>query len=415
MISQRIGQIRRLLQEYPRQFWVLIIASFIDRVGGALLFPFFTLYITARFGVGMTTVGLIFGLFAISNMVGNTIGGGLTDRWGRKKMLIFGLITSAAASISLGLTGDIRVFAFMAVLAGLLADTAGPAQQAMVADLLPPHQRADGYGIQRVMANLAVVIGPAIGGFMAASSYLLLFIGDAITSAITAIIVYFKLDETKPELELGEKAESWLQTYRRYLQALQDRPFVAFLLASMLATLVYIQLNTTLAVYLRDVHGVPAQGYGWLLSLNALMVVLFQFAITRRLRPYPPMLMLAVAAGFLAVGFGMFGFVSSYAFFVAADVILTIGEMIMVPVAQALVADMAPAEMRGRYMAMYGFSWGVPFVIGPTAAGLVMDYLDPRWVWFAAFVIGCMAVAIFLGLYRFGVGAAAPANEAELS
>ncbi|NOX60953.1 MAG: MFS transporter [Chloroflexi bacterium] len=397
---------RHIFREYPRQFWVLIGASFIDRVGGALLFPFFTLYITARFGVGMTTVGLIFGLFAISSMVGSTIGGGLTDRWGRKKMIIFGLVTSAAASVYLGLVDDIRIFALMAVLVGLLVDTAGPAQQAMVADLLPARQRADGYAIQRVMNNLAVVIGPAIGGFMAAYSYLLLFIGDAVTSALTAIIVYLKLDETKPKLEAGEKPESWLQTYRRYLQALRDRPFVVFLLASMLATLVYIQLDTTLAVYLRDVHGVPPQGYGWLLSLNALMVVLFQFAITRRLRPYPPMLMLAAAAGFLAVGFGLFGLVNTYVFFIAAVAILTIGEMIMVPVAQALVAKMAPEDMRGRYMAVYGFSWGLPFVIGPTAAGLVMDYLDPRWVWYAAFGLGCAAVVIFLGLYRAGVGTA---------
>ena len=90
-----LQQARAVYDEYPRQFWVLILGSFIDRLGGALLFPFFTLYITRKFGVGMTTVGIIFGMFAISSVVGSMFGGALTDRLGRKGVFLFGLITSA--------------------------------------------------------------------------------------------------------------------------------------------------------------------------------------------------------------------------------------------------------------------------------------------------------------------------------
>ncbi len=99
-----------------------------------------------------------------------------------------------------------------------------------------------------------------------------------------------------------------------------------------------------------------------------------------------------------AIGFAMYGFVSVYSLFMLAMVIITIGEMIVAPVGQALVAKFAPEEMRGRYMAVFGISWGIPFAIGPYLAGLILDNYDPRWLWYIAGVIGLLAVFGFLGI-----------------
>ena len=404
-----LANLRRTFSEYPRQFWILIGATFIDNVGGALLFPFFTLYITARFGVGMTTVGLIFAVYSIASVFGSAVGGALTDRFGRKTMLLFGLLASALSSLLMGFVSDIAVFAVVAVFVGLFTNTGGPAQQAMVADLLPEHRRADGYGIQRVIQNLAVVIGPAIGGLMAAVSYLLLFITDAVTSVITAIVVYFKLDESKPEQAEDEEAESLTQTFVGYLDVLHDRVFLAFLVSSGLAALVFMQMHTTLAVYLRDTHGVPARGFGYLLSMNALMVVLLQFPITRRISRFSPMLMMAAGTLLYSVGFGLYGIGSSYPLFVVAMIIITVGEMIVMPVSQALVAHMSPEMMRGRYMAVYGFTWVLPTALAPLLAGLIMDNTDSRWVWLAALVVGIIAAAMYFAMYHRGI----PRKQAE--
>ena len=399
-LSQRLAQARHLYHEYPPQFRVLIGASFIDQLGGALLFPFFTLYITAKFGVGMTTVGVIFGLFSISGLVGSTISGALADRWGRKNMMLFGLLTSAFSSLLMGLVNDVQVFFALAVFVGLFSNAGGPAQQAMVADLLPPRQRAEGYGIARVVANLAVTIGPAIGGLIAARSYLGLFIVDAVTSTITAFIVLLVIRETKPATTAESSKESWWQTFRGYGVALRDSTYMIFLLASVLATIVYMQMNTTLSVYLRDVHGIPAQGFGYLLSMNAAMVVLFQFAITRRIRGYAPMRVMVVGTLLYAVGFGLFGPATGYPLFVLAMIIITVGEMLVVPVSQAVVAHISPEDKRGRYMAVYGYSWALPTAIGPLLAGIVMDNADPRLVWYAGFGLALVAALIFQGLGR---------------
>lgn len=399
--SAKIGRIQRiqnLYNEYPRQFWVLISATFIDRLGGALLFPFFSLYITKKFGVGMTQVGILFGIFSITGLLSSLVGGALTDRMGRKGLLLFGLVMSALSALLMGIVDQFILFVLVTVVVGLLADVGFPAQQAMIADLLPEDKRAEGFGILRVVANLAVTFGPMIGGLLAATSYLLLFLLDAFASLTTAAILFFTLRETRRPAQAGEAQESMLQTFGGYFKVLRDSAFTWFLVASMLSVLVYMQMNTTLSVYLRDIHGVPEQGFGYILSLNAAMVVLFQFPITRYISKFRPMIIMVIGTLFYAVGFGLYGFVSIYILFLVAMVIITIGEMLVSPVSQSIVARLAPEAMRGRYMAAYGFSWIIPSALGPLLAGLVMDNLDPRWVWYGAGLIGLVAAAAYYAL-----------------
>ena len=400
IVNKPLVRLRNIYDEYPRQFWVLILGTFIDRVGGALMFPFFSLYITRRFSVGMTEVGVIFGLFSVASVAGSMFGGALADRLGRKGMLIFGLIASATTSLLMGLVGSIELFFGCALIVGLFANAGGPAQQAMVADLVPEEQRAQAFGILRVVANLAVVIGPAIGGLLAAQSYLFLFICDAVASLITAIIVALAIQETRPARREGEPEQTMAQTFGGYWDVLRDTAFVLFIGACILMTLVYMQMNGTLAVYLRDTHAVSEQRFGYILSLNAAMVVLFQFPVTRRISRYRPLATMAAGTLLYAIGFGMYGFVSTYVLFLAAMVVITIGEMMVAPTGQALVAQFAPEDMRGRYMAVFGFTWVIPSSVGMLLAGLIMDNADPRWVWYSAGLVGLVAAGAFALLQR---------------
>ncbi|MDF1500262.1 MAG: MFS transporter [Anaerolineales bacterium] len=397
ILKRRYWRLRAAFNEYPRNFWILMVTSFIDRLGGFILFPFFTLYITSRFGVGMTTVGIIFGTFSVTGIIGSTIGGALTDRLGRKPMLLFGLIVSAVSSIWLGFADSLSLFFAGAIFVGLFSNAGGPAQQAMLADILPDSQRAQGFAIWRVIVNLSAAIGPAIGGFLASRSFLALFITDAIVSVLVAIMIFFLLPETRTRLKKG-KQESMLTTFRGYGKVLGNATFMFFWVASVITWLVYMQMNGTLAVYLRDTHSVTEQGFGGLVSLNALLVVLFQFAITRRVKGYPPFMVMAWGALLYAVGFGIYGFASDYSVFVVAMIIITIGEMLNAPIGQAVVANLAPENMRGRYMAFYGFSYAIPGVFGTLLAGLIMDNSDPRLVWYAAGLLGLLAAAMFVSL-----------------
>lgn len=394
-----LAKAKSIYHEFPRTFWTLIGATFIDRLGGALIFPFLSLYMTQKFNIGMTQVGQLFAIYAFASLFGNILGGAMTDKFGRRTMLLFGLIMSALSSLAMGLVNDLNLFYSLAGVVGLLSNTGGPAQQAMVADLLPAKRQTEGFGILRVVINLAITIGPAIGGILAARSYLLLFIIDAISSTTTALIVFSVLPETMPEKTEEQSSQSLTQTVGGYRLVLKDWVYMAFLIVSMLMVTVYMQMNSSLPVYLRDMHGVQPQGFGYILSLNAAMVVLFQFWVTRRISKYRPLLLMAVGTGFYALGFAMYGFVSAYLLFLLAMVIITIGEMIVSPTAQALVARLAPEDMRGRYMAMYGFSWIIPTALGPLAAGLIMDNYNPDWVWYASGIVCLVAVSGYAFLY----------------
>lgn len=389
---------KALFAEYPGQFWMVVGITFVDRIGSALMFPFFALYLTSRFNVGMTEVGYLFLLFSMSSMVGVMIGGALTDNFGRKSIVIFGVVVSGMISLAMGLANSLNMFYVLAIVSGIFADVAHPARQAMITDILPEEKRAEGFGVLRVVANLAIAIGPVAGGFLASRSYLMLFVADMVTSLIAAAIFYFTIEETRPATEDDSEREPLLETFRGYATALKDNPFVAFVVLMMISGFVYTQMYSTLSVFLRDSHGIDERGFGFIMSLNASMVVLMQFWITRKISKYKPMLVIAAGTFLYAIGFGTYGFINRYWEFMAAMAVITIGEMLIMPVTNAIVANMAPEDMRGRYMATFGFAWVIPNATGPLLAGLVMDSIGPLWVWYFSGMIGMIAVAGFIWL-----------------
>jgi MFS family permease len=395
-----LQKLNTIYKEFPEKFWVVVGVSFIDRVGGTLLFPFFSLYLTQKFNVGMTQAGVILGIFAVSGLVGGMIGGALTDKFGRKKLIIFGLVFSALSTLTLGLVNDFNLLYPLAILIGLLSDMAFPAHQAMIADMLNEKQRTEGFGILRVVANIAWLIGPMIGGFIADRSFFLLFIIDASVSTFVAILFFFLIPETKPESTEEQKSESILKTFTGYFTVLKDFGFLFFIIAGILMNLVYTQMYNSLSVFLRDTHGTPPSVYGFLMAVSAITVIIFQFWVTRRIKSKKPFLLMASGAVFYLIGFGMFGFVGAVWLFALAIMIITIGEMIIMPTQQALAANFASEDMRGRYMAAFGLAWMIPQTIGPSVAGVILDNYNPYSLWYIGAFVCFFAVIGYLLLQK---------------
>jgi MFS family permease len=391
-------KLRKTYNEFPRVYWVMVGTQFVDVIGNTLLFPFFALYVTQKFGVGMTQAGIILATNSVAGMFGSSIGGALADRYGRRGIILFGLVVSALSGLTLGFVNQFYLFYGLSVFVGLMGSVSHPAHAAMVADILPPEKRSEGFGILRVVANLAWIIGPSIGGFLASFNYLYLFLSDAVISVITAALVFRLLPETKPQPKDKTVPESLGQTLRGYGQAFSDRPFLAFIFASILMILVYQQMYSSLSVFLRDVHRVNPQFYGLIMSSSAVTVVLFQFSTTRIVKRYPPFLMMAAATFFYMIGFTMYGFVTTMPLFVVAIIVITVGEMVGMPTSNSLAAAFAPEDKRARYMALFGLTWTVPSMIGPWAAGLIMDSYNPNYVWYIGGALCAAAIAAFIFL-----------------
>lgn len=378
------GRITKIYHEFPRLFWVVVFARFIDSLGSTILFPFFSLYVTQRFGVGMMQAGFLLGINSFFALVGSMLGGALADKFGRRQLILLGLVLSALSSLSLGLADSLQVMYPLIVVVGLLASMANPAHEAMLADILPEAKRQEGYGILRAVFNFAWIFGTALGGFIADYSFFALFVIDAVVSCLAAILFFRLLPETKPKAReaADQKETSFWRTVIGYRVVLRDVAFLGFIVSGMLALVVYIQQYGSFAVYLNTTHGIDSKGYGIILAITGLEVVLFQFWISRLIRYRPPFLMMMLGAVIFAVGVFLYGIVSGFVMFVVAAVIVCLGEMFYFPTSQVVIAGFAPQEMRGRYMAMAGLISLVPNIVGPWTAGYILDRFDPHLLWY---------------------------------
>ena len=395
-----LSRLKKIYAEFPPLFWIIVFTLFIDSLGSTLLFPFFALYITQKFGVGMTEAGVLLGMSSLFGLIGSFIGGALTDKFGRRQLILFGLVFSGLSSLLFGLASDVKLLFFLVVIVGLLSRIANPANDAMMADILPEDKRQEAFGITRVAFNYAWIFGTALGGLIAARSFLALFVADAVLSLIVALILYRVLPETKPASHIeARKGESFLTTISGYRIVLRDLAYMGFTFAGMIVLLVYQQQYGALAVYLRDVHHIGSKSYGLMLSVAGLEVVFFQIWISRTIRKYPPFLIMMLGALFFMVGFSMIGFVKGFEFFLLAIVIATVGEMVMFPTNKALAINFAPEEMRGRYMAVYDLGWTIPATFGPAAAGLILDNYNANSLWYIGGILCAVAAIGFYALH----------------
>jgi MFS family permease len=266
----------------------------------------------------------------------------------------------------------------------------------MTADLLGPQKRANGFGIQRLVINSTFALGPLAGGFIGPRlGYLPLFVLDALTSYFVALIVFSKLPETRPSKGQEVRSENFAQTLAGYKRVLQDGTFVAFVLISILTVTVYMQMSTTLSIFLVNFQHVSESFFGALVMLNALMVVFLQISISSWAARQPLLLVMIAGTALYLVGFGSYGLPPSVPLFIFAMILITLGEMLVIPTSQALTALLAPPDMRARYVATERLNWIIAQSLGPLAAAAIMDRFDPRWVWAGCSIICAISIISF--------------------
>ena len=400
-------KLKNTYREFPDTFWVITFSSFIDQIGGFMMMPFIAIYMTQAFGISMVEVGLVFIIVGVGNMLGGMIGGALTDKIGRKVCALFGLLISGLFSIGFIFINTVTALYVLVGLMGLLGSLGGPARQAMLADILPKEQRTEGFAILRVIVNLSATIGPALGGLLAATNFKYIFLADAITSFITAIIFVVKVPETKRKtedvhIEISE-TENTVPSEKKssggYKEVFLDWRFMIFVFISAIMSLVYMQMISTLPVFLTTELGFNLNIYGLLISMNAFMVVVMQFWLTRKIKGFHALLMMAAGNLLYGIGFGMYGFIGTVPLAFLAMVVITIGEMVVAPYSQSIAANLAPEDKRGRYMAVHGWSSIFPMLFGIVGAGAIMDNMDSNILWYLSGILSIVAACGYVFLH----------------
>ena len=389
---------RRATAGYPRQFWLLLCGLLVSAVGGSIVWPFMTIYLRQRFEVPLTTVTALFLLNSISGIAATTVAGPVVDRVGRKPAMVVSLAVSALTSAVMAVASTLEMWALLMIVGGAAGPLYRIGSNAMVADLVEEERRASAYALLRTIANLGIAIGPAIGGFVTGFSYALAFSIAAAADVVFTLLIALFLTETMPEVRASE--DDGPQASAGYGRVLRDWPFLAFCASFTFTAACAILMMVLLPVYVKENFGVPESQYGFIMATNAAMVVGLQYGVTKLAERYKPLSVLVLGSLLYGIGVGSVALGSSFAAFWLSMVIMTVGEMLATPTGTTLTANLAPPDMRGRYMGIYGLTWGIGVGIGPVIGGLANDYIAPVAIWYTGLAMGLVATAGLLLLTR---------------
>lgn len=385
-------------KKYPSQFWVLFWGMLVATMGASMIWPFLMIYVSEKLGLPMTAIAVLMTMNAAAGLVSSFLAGYITDKAGRKITMSVGLIVSGLLYLVMIPASTYSAFAVIMILRGIFSPLFRIGSRAMIADMIPEDDRADAYALSRLSNNLGIALGPAIGGFVATSSYAVTFICAAFGLIFFGLVVSFFTKETLPEYM--EKGEDQLRGLNSYKNIFADNAFMLFVIAFTLASTGAATMWVLLAVYVKENFGVLENQYGFIAMTNALMVVTFQIFVTRITKKYRPLLMMALGAFIYAIGVGSIAFATSFWGFLTSMVVITCGELILVPTATTYVANIAPPDMRGRYMGIFTLCWGVATGIGPVLGGFLNDNISPVSIWYGGGLIGLMGALLFLNQFR---------------
>jgi MFS family permease len=397
-MSANRPSLRTQLRALPPAAWILFFGTFLNKFGSFVV-PFLALYLTRK-GYSLAQAGVAIGAYGVGNVCATIIGGHLADHFGRRKTIVLSMFSGAAAMLLLSQATQFPVILVLAALAGLTGEFYRPASSALLADLVPAANRVTAYSAYRMAINAGFAFGPATAGFIAGHGFFWLFAGDAATSALFGIVALWALPESAPS---RERKVGWMEASGMLLR---DRTLQRVLLAAAGVALVFFQMNCTFGVAVLHA-GFSPKVYGLLLSMNGALIVLMELPLTTITQRFPARSV--IAFGYLVIGLGFAAGVWAKTIpgFALCIAIFTFGEMCAMPVASALVAGLAPPQLRGRYMGTYGLTWTLAQVIAP-GLGMGLFALNPSLFWLVGGAIGVLSAAVAFGARATVVPTIAP-------
>jgi predicted MFS family arabinose efflux permease len=232
-----------------------------------------------------------------------------------------------------------------------------------------------------------------VGGVLISISYNLAFYIAAAGLASFSLLMLLFARETMPP---HDPARPKPDGFGGYLDILRDRPYMSFLVLVTLGILPGVLMWTLMPLYANQNYGVPESLYGLIPTTNALMVVFLQLPVTNFTKRYPDRRVMALGALFYSLGAGLVVLGRGFFGFWISMVVMTLGELALMPTSTSYAANLAPPDRRGRYMSLYNLTWSVAMGIGPVFGGLLNDRLGPWAIWLGGLVVGLFSVAGFL-------------------
>lgn len=376
--------------EIPASLWPILIITLMSTTAFTGVWSYAGVWAITSVHASSSAVGIMFLSYALLCGVTGYLGGRLSDRLGRKRVMITGWTVASVLILSLPLTvGGQWAELGRAVLAMAAGAPATAASNTVVADLANPNERESAYASTRVMFNLGSVLGPPFAGLLLLThDWFLLFSVAGVLGLVTVSLVLWLLPRTSPNVRTPERLPN--QSRRTILH---DRPFVLLLVSTLLGYFIYVTYSSVLPVVAVSSYHLAPSAWGFIYAINPIVVVLVQMRITRLTKKVGSVTKLSAASILMGGSFLILLPLPNATGVITLTCVFVVGELLWAPVSQGLVARMAPDGLRGRYMGAFRGAGQVAMGLAPFVV-LRMYNLGNTWSWlFVGFVSVMAAVA----------------------
>ncbi len=396
--------LRRAFQLYRESFgglskdiWLLAMVTFINR-SGTMVIPFMTVYLTGELGFSLSQTGWVMTCFGVGSVLGNLLGGKLTDKFGYYWVQFGSLVLSGVLFINLQFMHTLPEMCLSVFILSIVADAFRPANHASIAVYSKPENRTRSYSLVRLAINLGFSIGPAIGGIIAGTlGFKWLFIVDGLTCISAGGLLWLFLQQKSEAPEASVPSDQPAPVLA--VSAYRDHTFLIFMALTTLGGVVFMQLFATIPVYCKQHFLMSESQIGLLLAGNGLLIALIEMPMVYTIESRNPNKLRLVSKGILLfalsylvlnVANAWVGTVIIYA------IVITFGEILMMPFSNVFAIERSKPANRGQYMALYSSSWSVAHIIAPVVGMQIAEHWGWETLWY---VLAGICVFAFVG-YR---------------
>ncbi|MHB1391536.1 MAG: MFS transporter [Clostridia bacterium] len=403
-----MGLVKRLniYSGLPRSIYVHFVIRIINAMGN-FVYPFLTFFLTERLGFSAEAAGEFFLLSAVFQGVGSIVGGKLTDHIGRKKLLLGFMGLSALCFFPCIFLGNSILIPVFLILSGMFAGAAQPVSSAMLTDLTKKENRRQAFSLLYMGTNIGFSIGPMIAGFLYKNHTNWIFYGNAFAILISLVLILLFIGETMPNTEDVEQEEDEgddeAAEKGSALDAFKKRPvLMLFSIGRLVNQLVYSCIGFAIPLQLAQSFGssLGPRYFGIIMSFTGIVVITFTVPATKLTLRLKPLINMALAGFFYAVGFGMIGFIGTLPLFLLSAFIFTVGEVLEATNAGVYIANHSPITHRGRFNALITMIMGTGNALGPYLFGKYITTFGLFELWILCFSL-TFASGIFMLWLRY--------------
>ena len=406
---------KRYRQAYsglPREVWILALTLFINRCGSMVL-AFLSLFLLEGRGYPEWLTGVAFGVFGLGSIIGAYMGGRMTEWFGAIRVQTVGLFLSVPGFLIVPYCSEFWQILVALFFLSMTSEAVRPANSTAVAQFASEANQTKAFALQRLAVNLGLSIGPAVGGFLAEVNFDLLFIVDGLSTLCGALafLYFFRMRRftTRAEQSAAEVDSV------KHRSPLWDWQFSVLLGLVLLTAICFFQYHVTYPLYMRQDYHLEKWMIGLLFAVNTVMIVIFEMVLVDYAKRWRMLSAIGWGCVLSCLGFGMLPwgvalpwFWLSITFCIFSAIIITIGEMLAMPIATGWVAKRSRGKNQSVYMGWYSMTYSVACMIGPVLGSKIYEF-DHDLVWHLTMGIG---VIVAIGFWLF-VRATERENESE--